>query len=91
MSRKYDKQLKASVVYDICELGRSTSRTAEEYGIPLKTVENWITAYNKDNLAYNISHIPDEERIKELEDEVKRLKKQTEILKKTLVILAKNE
>ena len=77
MSRKYDKQLKASVVYDICELGRSTSRTAEEYGIPLKTVENWITAYNKDNLAYNISHIPDEERIKELEDEVKRLKKQT--------------
>ena len=27
MSRKYDKRLKASVVYDICELGKSTSNT----------------------------------------------------------------
>lgn len=36
MSRKYDKRLKASVVYDICELGKSTSRTAKEYNIPLK-------------------------------------------------------
>ena len=30
MSRKYDKRLKASVVYDICELRKSTSRTAKE-------------------------------------------------------------
>ena len=47
MSRKYDKRLKASVVYDICELGKSTSRTAKEYNIPLKTVEKQVTAYHK--------------------------------------------
>ena len=47
MNRKYDKRLKASVVYDICELGKSTSRTAKEYNIPLKTVEKWVTAYHK--------------------------------------------
>ena len=47
MSRKYDKRLKANVVYDICELGKSTSRTAKEYNIPLKTVEKWVTAYHK--------------------------------------------
>ena len=37
MSRKYDKRLKANVVYDICELGKSTSRTAKEYNIPYRT------------------------------------------------------
>ena len=47
MSRKYDKRLKASVVYDICELGKSTSRTAKEYNIPLKTVEKWVLHITK--------------------------------------------
>lgn len=47
MSRKYDKRLKASVVYDICELGKSTSRTAKEYNIPLKTVENGLLHITK--------------------------------------------
>ena len=75
MSRKYDKRLKASVVYDICELGKSTSRTAKEYNIPLKTVEKWVTAYHKDPKVYEISALSDEERISELEHEVRDLKR----------------
>ena len=91
MARQYDKRLKASVVYDICELGKSTSRTARDYNIPLKTVEKWVTAYHKDPRVYEVSNLPSEERIKELELEVKKLKKNNEILKKTLIILAKKE
>ena len=90
MSRKYDKRLKASVVYDICELGKSTSRTAKEYNIPLKTVEKWVTAYHKDPKVYEISALSDEERISELEHEVRELKRKNEILKKTLIMLAKD-
>lgn len=28
-------------------------KTANEYGIPLKTVEKWITAFNKDNHCFD--------------------------------------
>ena len=91
MSQKYDKQLKACVVHETCELGKSPSKVAKEYGIPIKTLEKWITIYHKNPLAYNIQNLSDEERIKELEEEVRRLKRQTEILKKTLIILAKKE
>ena len=90
MSRKYDKRLKANVVYDICELGKSTSRTAKEYNIPLKTVEKWVTAYHKGPKVYEISALSDEERISELEHEVRDLKRKNEILKKTLIMLAKD-
>ena len=91
MGQKYDKQLKAAVTYEICELGKSTSKTAKEYNIPLKTVENWITAYNKDNQVFKTNNLSDSERIKELENEIKQLKRNAEILKKTLIILGKKE
>ncbi len=32
----------------ICVQNEGTIKTAEEFGVPLKTVENWVTAYNKD-------------------------------------------
>ena len=34
----------------ICVQNEGTIKTAEEFGVPLKTVENWVTAYNKDQL-----------------------------------------
>lgn len=91
MAQKYDKRLKASVVYEICELGKSTKKVALEYGIPLKTVENWITKYNKDPAVYNVSKLSDAERIEELESQNRQLKKTNEILKKTLVFITKKE
>lgn len=91
MAQKYDKQLKACVVYDICELRKSTSKTAQEYGIPVKTVENWITEYNKNPRVYETVKLTNDEKIKELEKEIKDLKKANEILKKTLVFFAKKE
>ena len=80
MIKKYSKELKSSVVYEICKLKRST-----------KTVENWVTAYNKDNTVYEVSELPVSLKIKQLEKENARLKKDNEILKKTIRLLGKNE
>lgn len=91
MSTIYDIKLKATVVYEICVAGKSTSKTAKEYGIPVKTVEKWVTAYNKNPNVYNTSNLTDSERIKELEKEVRELRKKNEILKKTLLYLNQKE
>ena len=38
-----------------CDCGHSPSKTAEEYEIPLKTLEKWITAYNKNPCCFDKS------------------------------------
>lgn len=90
MNRQYSKELKASITYQICEEKRSTSKVAAENKIPLKTVEKWVTAYNKDKTVYGITCYSDEARIKNLEKTVKQLKRENEILKKTILLVAKN-
>ena len=45
--RKYSNQFRKGVCQLTCDCGHSPSKTAEEYEIPLKTLEKWITAYNK--------------------------------------------
>ena len=46
---RYPKELKAMIIDLIIHQHQSTSKTAKEFNIPLKTVEKWITAYNKDH------------------------------------------
>lgn len=53
MYSQYSKDLKRKICNDICINKKSTIRTAEAYGIPLKTVEKWITAFNKDNHCFD--------------------------------------
>ncbi len=53
MPRKYTKEFKLKVVEIIKKNNRSTKETAMNYNIPLKTLEKWITAYNKDNTCFN--------------------------------------
>ena len=53
MSTQYNINLKKKLCTDICINGKSTIKTAEEYNIPLKTLENWITAFNKDNHCFD--------------------------------------
>ena len=88
---KYSKELKSCVVSEICVQGKSTSKTAQKYEVPLKTVEKWVTKYNKNPDIFKISKLPDKERIRELGSEVVKLKQANEILKKTLVLMAKKE
>lgn len=56
MNKKYSNDLKSMIVNFICVERRSTFKTAEQFDIPLKTVEKWVTAYNKDPPLLRSSH-----------------------------------
>ena len=53
MSQVYNYNLKKKICSSICLDGASTSNVAKEFNIPLKTVEKWITAFNKDNSCFD--------------------------------------
>lgn len=53
MNMHYSIELKKKLCEQICINGNSTIKTAEEYNIPLKTLEKWITAFNKDNHCFD--------------------------------------
>ena len=53
MPQKYTKSFKKRITELIVLRRASTSYTAREYNVPLKTVENWVTAYNKDNHCFD--------------------------------------
>jgi transposase-like protein len=91
MGRKYDDKLKAQVTHEICVERKSTSGVAKKYGVPLKTVEKWVTKYNQNSHAYDAATISDQKRIKMLEKENEKLKTTNELLKKTLRLLALRE
>lgn len=48
MTMHYNIELKKKLCEDICLNHASTIKTAETFNIPLKTLEKWITAFNKD-------------------------------------------
>ena len=53
INTQYTFELKRKLCIAICLNGKSTIKTAEEYNIPLKTLEKWITAFNKDNHCFD--------------------------------------
>ena len=91
MSRTYTKNFKAMIVNLICVEKHSTIKTAEQFDIPLKTLEKWITAYNKDSNVFNEDYLSKEQQIIELKKEISKLKRDNDILKKTISLLAKKD
>lgn len=69
----------------------STLKTAKQFDIPLKTLENWITAYNKDNHCFDANYKSQAQIIDDLKKQVSSLQRDNEILKKTITLLAKKE
>lgn len=69
----------------------STLKTANQFDIPLKTLENWITAYNKDNHCFDANYKSQAQIIDDLKKQVSSLQRDNEILKKTITLLAKKE
>ena len=53
MNMHYSIELKKKLCEDICFNNASTTKTAEKYNIPLKTLEKWITAFNKDHHCFD--------------------------------------
>lgn len=49
----YSRELKKDLCEKICLNKVSTIKTANEFNIPIKTLEKWITAYNKDNHCFD--------------------------------------
>ena len=42
---------------------KSTIKTAEDYSIPLKTLEKWITSYNKNPNCFDFNDLIDDFRL----------------------------
>lgn len=92
MNMSYSRDLKKKVCEMICLNNASTIKTADEYNIPIKTLEKWITAFNKDSHCFdpiietdinfkNISNINSIDYSDLSKDELKR-----EIMKKDIEI-----
>ena len=91
MPSSYSRDFKKMIVELIILQGHSTSKTADEFNVPLKTLENWITAFNKDNHCFDPDYISPQEQIAKLERENKKLRETNEILKKAVTFFAKEK
>jgi transposase-like protein len=63
---------------------QSTIKTAKDLNVPLKTLEKWITAYNKNNKIFDSDYISPEQQIQSLKKRIAELETTNDILKKTL-------
>lgn len=52
----YTNDLKKKLCENVCVHGSSTIKTADEFNIPLKTLEKWITSFNKNIHCFDITN-----------------------------------
>ena len=91
MPRRYNNNFKSMIVNLIVNEKHSTIKSAEQFDVPLKTVEKWITAYNKNHDVFNSDYLSSNQQIEMLKKRITQLEKDNEILKKTITLLAKKE
>lgn len=80
----YSNEFKKMAVDLIKVSKHSTIKTAEDLNIPLKTLEKWITAYNKNNKIFDSDYIDPQRQIQTLKKRIAELENTNDILKKTL-------
>lgn len=80
----YDTEFKKMAVELIKISNQSTSKTAKDLNIPLKTLEKWITAYNKNSHIFDSDYISPHQEIQKLKKRISELETANDILKKTL-------
>ena len=90
MPKKYEKSFKYMIVNLIVNEKHSTSKVANQFDVPVKTVEKWITAYHKDNTVFNMEYKTQAQIIADLKKKVSTLEKENDTLKKTITLLARN-
>ena len=91
MPRRYENNFKSMLANLIVNEKHSTIKTAEQFDVPLKTLEKWITAFNKNNKCFDADYKTQSQIIDDLKHEVATLKRDNDILKKTISLLAKKD
>lgn len=91
MARFYDRSFKNMIVKLICVDKHSTKGTALQFDIPLKTVEKWVSSYNKDIHVFDDDYLSSDKCIEQLKKTISKLEKDNEVLKKTISLLARKE
>lgn len=82
--RRYTVAYKKAVVEAIKNEGLSTVGTARQEKVPLKTLEKWITAYNKDPNCFDVEKANINEEIKSLRSKIDNLNRQKKVLQRLL-------
>ena len=91
MPKRYPRQFRKMVAELICVQNEGTIKTAEEFAVPLKTVENWVTAYNKDPHCFDDDYISTEQQLEAARKTIKKQKETIEILKVAFFMSEKTE
>lgn len=89
MAKNYKRDFKKMAVELVVKEEQSTSKTARDLQIPLKTFEKWITAYNKNPHCFDDNYISKEQQISQLKATISKQNKTIDMLKKTLAFYAK--
>lgn len=85
----YSTEFKKMAVDLIKVSKHSTIQTAKDLNIPLKTLEKWITAYNKNNKIFDSDYISPQQEIQSLKKRIAELETTNDILKKTFGLYIK--
>lgn len=80
----YSIELKKMATELVVLSNQSTSKTAQDLHIPLKTLEKWITSYHKDNHVFDSDYVSPAQQIATLKKRIAELENTNDILKKTL-------
>ena len=91
MRHTYNRNFKSMIINLIMNENHSTLATAQQFDIPIKTLEKWVTAYNKDHHVFDENYLSKEKQSIELKKLNAKLAKENELLKKTITLLAKRE
>lgn len=91
-AKKYSDQFKAEAVQLVFSSGRPTSQIAQELGVNVYTMHNWVNmAKKRREVETKESPLSADERaeLEELREENRRLRMEREILKKAAAWFAK--
>ena len=87
--KKYSNEFKQMVMKIIVDEQKPTGRTAIEFGIPIKTVEKWVTEYRKNRNCFHEEYTKEMKEIKNMAKQYKKAQKEITLLKKTINMLSK--
>jgi transposase-like protein len=90
--RKYDREFKLNAVKLYRESGKSLAKVAQDLGIPLTTLAQWVKQFQEqgeDSFVGSGALMPCNEEVFRLRKELADVKQERDILKKAVAIFSK--